>query len=155
LLTSPNRRTLNPSGTLFICTSHEYSSAIETRASPVFRQWGHLRFSIQLSRAIRKYARQSRNVPYVVKTAHSVVLPFHRERLKRSIAGARDCAPHRRMRTPSRAHASCVLRIGAPLDMGIRIDRVVVLRSIRPRRIACRTNFSLSLAGRTSVNGSN
>src|SRR5712672_3243866 len=62
-----NRRTLKPSGMPSTCTSHEYSSVAESRASPVFWQLGHVRFSTQLSRAIRKYAPQSRNVPYVAK----------------------------------------------------------------------------------------
>src|SRR5258708_29539708 len=60
-----NLRTLKPSGMPSTCTSHEYSSVAESRASPVFWQLGHVRFSTQLSRAIRKYAPQSRNVPYV------------------------------------------------------------------------------------------
>src|SRR5258707_12058407 len=40
-----NLRTLKPSGMLSTCTSHEYSSVAESRASPVFRQLGHQRFS--------------------------------------------------------------------------------------------------------------
>src|SRR5260370_18531727 len=55
--------TLKPSGTLITCMSHEYSSAAESQAVPVFRQLGHLTFSTQLSRAILKYAPRSRNVP--------------------------------------------------------------------------------------------
>src|SRR5437660_12678298 len=47
-----NLRTLTPSGMLSTCTSHEYSSVAESRASPVFRQLGHLRFSTQQSRSI-------------------------------------------------------------------------------------------------------
>ncbi len=53
LLTPPDWITLNPSGTLSTNTSHEYSSAAESWASPVFRQLGHLSFSTQLSRAIQ------------------------------------------------------------------------------------------------------
>src|SRR5882724_2798387 len=41
LLTPPDWITLNPSGTLSTSTSHEYSSAAESWASPVFRQLGH------------------------------------------------------------------------------------------------------------------
>jgi len=47
-----SRVTLKPSGTLSIRTSHEYSSAAESRAEPVLRQLGHLRTSTQQSRAI-------------------------------------------------------------------------------------------------------
>src|SRR5438874_1369966 len=53
-----NRITLNPSGKLSTRTSHEYSSVAESRASPVFRQLGHLRFSTQLSRAISNMRRR-------------------------------------------------------------------------------------------------
>jgi hypothetical protein len=43
--------TLKPSGTRSTCMSREYSFTSESRATPVFRQLGHLRYSTQWSRA--------------------------------------------------------------------------------------------------------
>src|SRR5258706_935047 len=44
--------TSKPLGIVSTCTFHEYASTVESRASPVLRQRGHLRFSTQRSRAV-------------------------------------------------------------------------------------------------------
>src|SRR6266705_5552163 len=75
-----NRITLNASGKLSTRTSHEYSSVAERWASPVFRQLGHLRFSTQLSRAIRKYAPNPETFPMSLRRRYGRTKGDHSNR---------------------------------------------------------------------------